>query len=335
MSLRYTTKKFVYQPIIFWRHAVPSTLGPGMSVTPAPDILDESNTLIRYSLSDHELKTLKSSPSWLCCEFRDEAASGTKRQERAVELVRNTQIAIQIVTNTGLWDGTILVCEERGSTLNVIQTAQKPRMETTLWARMLGAQHTSLNELRCILRGVNAAFTSGIARLINPLYFLELGMESTNLHLRIFLWVTALDSLLMCGDTHHFVNRLGNFLGADSFVFPAVDGFPQPKYLVSDVAQDLYELRSIVAHGREIPKRFTEACGFKDTEDEIIVGYEPTHQYRQLLHECAFLLLVRALTAIYLGARTPIVSKPNFWRSRLCLPFESCGFNCAVETEKD
>jgi hypothetical protein len=317
----YTTKKFVYQPIVYWPHIVPAVLCPGITVRPAPNILEENSTLVRYSLSDHEIKTMKHSPAWLCCEFRDEAASGTKRQQRAVELVRNTQLAIQIVTNAGLWESTIIVCEERGTRLDVIQIAQKPRMETTIWARMLGVYHSSLSELQCVVRGVNAAFNGSVTRLINPLYLLELGLESTNPHLLIFLWVTALDALLMAGNPENFKERLYNFLDGDSFVFQSLDEFGQPRYLVSDVAQDLYELRSIVAHGREIPKKFTQACGFKDSDGQIILGYEQSYQYREVLQECAFSLLVRALRAVFIEDRTPIVRKTDFWRSRLRFPF--------------
>lgn len=321
MQHYYNTKKFVYQPIVYWPHIVPAVLCPGITVKSAPNILDETNTLIRHSLSDNQIETLKKSPSWLCCEFKDESASGTIRQGRAVELVRNTQLAIQIVTSTGLWDGTVFVCEERGNRLDVFQTAQKPRMETTTWAQMIGSQRFSLSELRCVIRGVNAAFNSNVTRLVNALYLLELGLESTNLHLRIFLWITALDSLLRAGKSNIFVERLSKFLDGDSFVFPNLDEFGQPQYLVSDVAEDLYELRSIVAHGREIPKKFAQPCGFKDTEGQVILGYEESYQYRQVLHECAFSLLSRAFRSVFIEGRTPIVRKTDFWRSRLRFPF--------------
>jgi hypothetical protein len=321
MKIRYATKKFVYHPVNHWPHAVPSILSPGIRIAPAPTIPDEKNSIIRFSLGEHAIETLKACPCWICFEFFDESVSGTVRQERAVELVRNTQLAIQIVQPTGLWDGTIFVFEERGNKIDVIQIAQKPRMDTTVWAKMSGPYHSSLSEVKCVVRGVNAAFKGNVTRLVNPLYFLELGLEATNIHMRIFLWVTALDSLLMAGESHVFVERLGNLLDEDSFVFPPISGFEQPKYLVSDVAKDLYELRSKIAHGLEIPKKFTRICGFKDTEEQDILGYDPSHQYRQILHESAFLLLVRALKVNFLEDRMAQVASTNDWRRRLRRPF--------------
>ena len=316
-----SSKKFVYQPLVYWPYGIPTILSPEISVRSVPHIPDETDSFVRYSLSGYELKTLKASPAWLCCEFADVGVNGTVRQQRAAELVKNTQLAVQIVTKTGLWVGTVLIFQERESEMNIIHAENKPPMQSTVWARMCGSQQSSLNEMKCVVRGVHAAFNHNVTRLVNPLYFLELGMEATNLHMQIFLWVTGLDSLLMAGNVRLFVEHMNNFLDGDSFVFPHLYGFGQPKYLVRDVAEDLYELRSIIAHGRQIPSKFREAVGFEDTNGHPIDGYEPSNQYRQVLLESAFLLLVRALKTVFVEDLSNVVSKTNVWRQRLSISF--------------
>lgn len=72
-------------------------------VKPKPRIAGQPG-LLQWALSGRELEELEKRPHWLYCEFRDYAIGGSKRQGRAIQIVRNAALAIQIVAPLGSWD---------------------------------------------------------------------------------------------------------------------------------------------------------------------------------------------------------------------------------------
>ena len=132
-------------------------------------------------------------------------------------------------------------------------------LNETVWGRLVSVPGTMPTELPVIMERIEDAIRRPIIRVQNPVYLLEHGLQATNLHIRVLLWTTGLDGLLMANNRSEFVERLHNLLGADTLIFPPDKIMNrQPKYKVSDVSGDLYDLRSEIAHGREISKRFRE-----------------------------------------------------------------------------
>ena len=159
------------------------------------------------------------------------------------------------------------------------------------------------------------AFKVDEVKVVNALYFLELGLQATNLHLRTFLWVTGLEALLMSGNRETFKKRISAMLGSGTFVFPTIHGFPEPKYRVGDIAGDLYDLRSTVAHGRRIPERFRDSRGLIDTKGAAIPGFE--YGYREVLHEAALLLLIAVLKKAFIEGHLAALRSEKVWRQKL------------------
>ena len=103
-------------------------------------------------------------------------------------------------------------------------------------------------------------------RLQNPIVLLEHGLQIGNRPLSTLFWVMGLDILFMAVTRKSFVERINGFLEPSTLIFPSTSLLRlQPEKRVHDVLEDLYELRSIVAHGREIPTTpYLEECDLLD-----------------------------------------------------------------------
>ena len=176
-------------------------------------------------------------------------------------------------------------------------------------------------EIRTVIRGVNKVFRFRVLRLINSLQFLELGFGSNNPYIGTFLWVSGLDAILMAGNSRNFKDRLINVFGETTLVLPRVDPSGQPRYRVGEIADELYDLRSAIAHGQLIPKKFLEHVGLQDIHGKEISTYLPKVQYFQVMRECALFLLIQLLRKIFLENRVSMVNDTALWRTRLDHPF--------------
>jgi hypothetical protein len=54
----------------------------------------------------------------------------------------------------------------------------------------------------------------------------------------------------MAGNSKNFRDRLINVFGGTTFVLPKVEPNEQPAYRVGEIAGELYDLRSAIAHGQ-------------------------------------------------------------------------------------
>jgi hypothetical protein len=270
-----------------------------------------------YFLSQHDLNELKSVRHWLWYEFQSPWPRNTQveRSERA--RFDFAQCAIQLLAPTG----------SRGLVLMARQTADKFVLESghhrlplkeTVWGRLVCAPKTIAAELPVLTERIEDAFRRSIIRVQTPIQLMELGLQATNLHIRVLLWTTGLDGLLMANTRNEFVDRLHNLLGAGTLIFPPDKIMnQQPKYRVSDISGDLYELRSEIAHGRAISKKFRAKTGFKAMDGFDISGVFPDYQYRQVLGECAVFLLASSLKKVLLMNLLDDIASEKKWRQRL------------------
>ena len=196
-----------------------------------------------------------------------------------------------------------------------------PRMPSTPWGRINGYENTSLDEICRVVRGVNSIFRFRVPQLINSLNFLELGLGAENQYISTFLWVSGLDSILMAGTPQNFRRRLVHILGEQTFVLPKVDPGGQPKYRVGEIAEEVYELRSKIAHGSLIQKKFLEQARLTNVNDKIIESYVPPTQYLHIVRECALFLLIGVLKKIFLEDCAMVANSTSLWRSKLNNPW--------------
>jgi hypothetical protein len=270
-------------------------------------------------LSGRQITDLSRTAFWFRYDFRDESIKQTELQSNAKELVRNAVLAYQVARPVGTdAEGSFVVlCKKKDESLVIESVDVYRRLEPTRWGRMIVPEPIDVTAFTAIAVGVQEAFQKKIVRLQNPLYLLELGEEANNPHVRILLWVTALDALVMAGNPKAFERRMHNLLGRKTFVFPAMVYLPQPKYTLGDVVCDLYELRSEIAHGRKIRDGFRKEVGFQDVDGNQIDGYEHSYLRRQILEEAALFLLCLALRTVFTNNLTDVVADAGRWREHL------------------
>jgi hypothetical protein len=308
----------VAQPLsaYFWPFETPTRLWQCLWVKSTPKLPTGEDPFWKWALSGREIEKLKSYPWWVTLELRADSTALSQRQQRAVEVVRYTRLAIQIVAPVGCDDSTIVITSSKG-----VSTVHPPPMTSTPWGRIAGYGNSSLDEIRRVVRGVNSVFRFRAPRIINSLQFLELGFGASNPYIGIFLWVSGLDALLMAGNSRNFKDRLVNVFGETTFVLPEVDSSGQPRYRIGEVAGELYDLRSAIAHGSLVSAKFLERVGLKDIYGKTISTYPPEVQYFQIMRECALFLLIRLLRKIFLEDRVSMVNNTAQWRARLDHPF--------------
>lgn len=312
-----STTYYVLRPLSIWPFD-PIRLSLRVWVKSKPTFSKEPG-LLNWALSGGEIEELERRPYWLCCQFRDISVHGTPRKRRAVEIIRNAGLAIQIVAPSGSWDAQIITFEQRNGDLVPISVTRHPPQHTVPWARIIGFDDRSGRDLPLVVAGVQRAFARGGVRLKNALNFLDLGLEATNPYIQFFLLTTALGSLLMAGNGRVFKQRALTMFGAAAFVLPPVE-FGQPKYRVQDVAADMYELRSAIAHGEQIPRKFWTRVSFDDENGHPIEVVENPRFYFEILQECSLFLLCRLLRWLFVNRLDNRVRDTPRWRQELTHP---------------
>ena len=204
-----------WQPLTHWHwpFPVPSRLYHGIRVASRPSLPSRDDAFFRWAFSNPEIENLERCHTWLNLDFRDVEVLSSSRQQRAVELVNNTRLAVLIAAPVGCEDSPILLRYKDHFTV-----FRRPMMKTTPWGRICGFENTSLGEIRDLVRGVHRVFHARLTRMINPLYFFSLGLESTNPYISTFLWLSGLDSLLMAATRKQFCDRLVNVFGEKVFI---------------------------------------------------------------------------------------------------------------------
>lgn len=239
------------------------------------------------------------------------------QQEAAPEYrLADARLALQVAAPMGSY---LSVCiREQDSGQNpLLMTTRLEQFHGTAWSRMRGFNGMTPEEVQFVVNGVISILQKKDARTANPIRLFEQGLISGNPYIRILLWVTAIDGILMAVKEGIFVNRLCALLGAASQVFPPEDGVHITRLItVSEVAGDLFKLRSELAHGSAIQKKYWEA------RDDLrpllpLQTYSGPARYWTLLEEAALSLLTRILRKIILDNLVEDFFNVKQWRERL------------------
>ena len=154
-------------------------------------------------------------------------------------------------------------------------------------------------------------------------------MQTGNVSLGALMFVMALDMLLMAGGTAPFVERLGGFLGPQSYIFPPDSVMHrQPTVKVRDVLVHLFEFRNKIAHGQEIPETpYRQRYDLLDEGGGRINGED--YGYSDLMCESALFLLAKALRKVFVDGIVGDIQEEARWRSKLRL-YEHRGRDAAT-----
>jgi hypothetical protein len=171
-------------------------------------------------------------------------------------LGERARLALQLAAPIGTFLSVSIRERDDGETPSLI-TTRFEEFHGTPWSRMKGFSGVTTAQVQSSVNGLVHILEQENPRTATPIRLFEHGLVSRDPYIRILLWVTAIDSVLMAVKADVFETRLCAFLGAEAKVFPPEDGvYIQRPTVVSDVARDLFTLRSLLAHGRPIGQRF-------------------------------------------------------------------------------
>ena len=269
-------------------------------------------------LSGNQIRVLRRYDEyWLSYEFKDDPVWPSKRKTRAAHKLSDTTLATNILVHTGA-AFPVLVFERRHGQFQDGVVYRTKDLHSTLWARLGGWEEIRKDELDLVIQGVTSAIDNEIVRLQHPVELLEYALSTDSTYLRLLLAVAGLDALLLARKVVPFSLHLKNLLGASSYVFPSNNKLGQPKYRVSDVADDLYKLRGSIAHGEDVRQRFYRRERFETVEGHLIKQYDsPRFRYCDLLEECSVFLLGAALKKVFVSGLAGTVANRRQWKLRL------------------
>lgn len=268
-------------------------------------------------MSDKERNDLSESRYWLSVSKQVEKWYLNQSDDELYEKARRAMNALQIICPSG-GRNVYLKFRELPDGFDNTGSLHPAKMTSTMMGRMAVLEDQGLQEdFERVFQGVNRAFDEMIVRLQNPILLLEHGLQTGHLYLSTLMWVMGLDMLFMAGEKVPFVDRVAGFLGASARIFPAVPlPHRQPRLTIGEVLEDVYELRNIVAHGREIPARpFREKCDLVDAKGVRIDVFD--YHYSEVIMESALFLLARSLRKIMVDGLVDVVKDEAKWKQKL------------------
>jgi hypothetical protein len=194
-----------------------------------------------------------------------------------------------------------------------------PCLEKTIWRRQMSFEKDRIADIPLVMSRIQTAMSQSVVRLVNPIRLFELGLQATSIEIGTLLWTAGLDALTMANKKREFADRLSKFLGENELVFPPIDnGFMQPEYRVAEVVEDLYELRSEIAHGRRLGPKFLDRTTFKVSGPLANQDTWRNEQYHVVLADCACFLLRKALLLILMDTSLfAAIQNERTWRRHL------------------
>jgi hypothetical protein len=130
----------------------------------------------------------------------------------------------------------------------------------------------------------------------------------------------GLDGLLGAEKQVLFSNRLQKLLGKDARIFPE-DRFGRwPTYTVAELAADMYEFRSLIAHGKEILQRYREPVALRFEPGESDYLEVETWSRGTLMIESIVFALIAALRTVITDGLTDRIRTQRAWKRWLDAP---------------
>lgn len=255
---------------------------------------------------------------WLCIEEDCEWRQRDTVLNRLDDALRTATLGFQLWCLKG-WDGLTINVQVRDGEMPVENVSCAEPYRASEWSKMMDLKTQDVAELGPLVEGVFALLESGAVRLINPLRFLEIGLQTAFNHIRAgaLLWTAGLDALLAAEKQVWFAARLKSFLGSDTRVFPPDWVGRRPLYKVEDVAANMFDLRNLLAHGKEILPKYREPIRFEFEPEEFAYLAVKEWTYETLLYESSLFTLVAALRKIIADGIMQSVADKRAWEALL------------------
>jgi hypothetical protein len=290
---------FILMTPLPWR-GVRQAITEGINIRrldpPERAALESSDAL----LSHHDLDAAARDGWWLCYEFENSYSPDNvrygQRQAAAFKLLLHAMYTVQILMPIGAANLLLLYRRTEGG-LRLDSSQRRHVFTGTAWGRRCDVPVSFGADAPVVLDRVHEVFQKPTLRLQIPVWLLEQGLIAEDRHIRILLWTTGLDAVTRSGGIAAFADKLCGLLGPGTEVFPPGAEHGTPPFKVSDVVEDLFRLRTEMAHGLPFHEKFRKKRAFLSN------GACPEFancRYDQVLEECAGFLLCRALREVLL-----------------------------------
>lgn len=311
----YTERRRIYLPLTGGVEPPLTAFANGCEVVQLPE--SERPNLQTWSqvLSGNDIRRFHETERWLVYDY--ESALGG-RPSGPEERLATTFIALQVVAPTGC-EHFVMFTNTLDSQYSNLTLHTRNRLNACGWARLLGWDEAASDQVCRVVDGIWQATVDKQVRFLNPMRLFEQGLYARDPYMQTLLWVMGLDGLLMATKKELFVNRLCSLIGATTPVFPALKhaALVCRSYSVKDLAGEMYELRSVIAHGRPVPEKFWKPLPDIEVTRFEELPYRGMVALREVVAEGAVLLLSGALRKIILDGLMPLFSRPAEWRRYL------------------
>jgi hypothetical protein len=272
---------------------------------------------VKSEISESALDELAETRYWLCASKDYDHTSGSAGDE-LLELAHDAAMALQIICPTGSEHVFLKFQQTASGWDNIATSPPNNPLRRTLLGRITDLEQQGLTEhFDAVYSGIRQANARHLVRLQNPVLLLEHGQQTGNVYLSTLMFTMGLDMLFMAGEIRPFIQRVGGFLGVDSFIFPPEALMQrQPNPTVRQVLRDLYELRNTIAYGQEIPKHpYREKYSLMSTGGHQI--NQVSFSYVNLMHEASLFMLTTALRRVFTEGLFAVVANQQLWRRKL------------------
>jgi hypothetical protein len=267
-------------------------------------------------MSDDDRDQFSRTSYWLVVSKNVEDARLPTSDDALYEKARQAMYALQIIHPSGGLN-TFLKFLKMPDGFDNLGSLHPTKLGSTWIGRMTLLEDQDLQlDYDKVFRGIARAFDERLVRLQNPILLLEHGLQQNHVYLSTLMWVMGLDMLFMAGSKNVFVDRVAGFLGKKTLIFPNIPVLGrQPGLTVGEVLEDLYDLRNVIAHGKEILNPFRAQSNLLDTNRERINVDD--YSYAAILWESSLFLLVRALRTIMVRGLVDVVKDEAQWKQLL------------------
>ena len=221
------------------------------------------------------------------------------------------------------WDGIILKTATHDSGPLLVEDVEfvEPYPDSQ-WSRMLDLEELDVAQLELVVEGTLVAFESQKVRTINPFQFLEIGLQTAFHHPRVgaLLWTMGLDALLAAEKQKRFASRLVRLLGEQTLVFPRDGVGRQPSYTVGEVATKMYDLRNLIAHGKEVLEDYRKPIRVDFVPSSLSYLTVENWTFETLLAESSLFTLTAALRKVILEGLLEKMADKSQWEQWLDSP---------------
>jgi hypothetical protein len=259
---------------------------------------------------------------WLCVEKECDWLDRAEVVNGLASDLRTAMLGFQLWAPKG-WDGVIVdTVNANDGALNVERVHLAEAYPMSQWGKMLEIGKLDPARLAQFVEGTLTALASGSVPVINPFQFFEIGLQTAFNHRRAgaVLWMMGLDALLFAEKQVRFSRRLKKLLGKDTPVFPEDWAGRRPKYTVGEVAAGMFDLRNLIAHGKEILEKYRQPIMFEFEPPELAYLNVEKWTYGTLLLESSLFTFIAALRKVIADGHIETMKDKKAWVKWLDAP---------------